>query len=59
MGKTLRADALAEMGDGVRIAEKVLKAHELSLEHLRVAEFGHRAGRTLEEREENIYDKET
>jgi hypothetical protein len=44
MGKTLRADALAEMGDGVRIAEKVLKAHELSLEHLRVAEFGRRGG---------------
>jgi hypothetical protein len=59
MGKTLRADALAEMGDGVRIAEKVLKAHELSLEHLRVAEFGHRAGRTGIEQTGNIHDKDT
>ena len=32
MGKTAGADALAEMGDGLRVAEKVLKAHGLSVE---------------------------
>ena len=30
------ADALAEMGDGLRVTEKVLKAHDLSLVHLRI-----------------------
>ena len=34
VGKALRADALAEMGDGLRVAEKVLEAHGLSLVHL-------------------------
>ena len=28
------ADALAEMGDGLRVAEKVVKAHGLSLGNL-------------------------
>jgi hypothetical protein len=35
MGKTLGANAFAEVSDGGRVAEKVLEAHELSLEHLR------------------------
>jgi hypothetical protein len=33
VGKALGADRLAEMGDGLRVAKKVLKAHGLSLEH--------------------------
>ena len=37
MGKALGADALAEMGNGLRVAEEVLKAHVLSVEHLRRA----------------------
>jgi len=37
VGKSPGADALAKMGDGGRVAEKILKAHGLSLEHLRVA----------------------
>jgi hypothetical protein len=36
VGKTSGADALAEMGDGLRVTEKVLKAHDLSLVHLRI-----------------------
>ena len=32
MGKTPGADTLAKMGDGLRVAEKVLKAHSLSVE---------------------------
>jgi hypothetical protein len=35
--KASGADALAEMGDGLCVAKKLLKAHGLSLEHLRVA----------------------
>jgi hypothetical protein len=34
MGKAPGADALAEMDNGLRVAEKVLKAHGLSLVHL-------------------------
>jgi hypothetical protein len=33
VGKTPGANALAEMGDGLRVAEELLKAHGLSLEH--------------------------
>jgi len=33
VGKTPGADALAEMGDGWRVAEELLEAHGLSLEH--------------------------
>jgi phage tail protein X len=32
MGKTPRADGLAEMGNGLGVAEKVLEAHGLSLQ---------------------------
>jgi hypothetical protein len=34
VGKSPGADRLAEMGDGLRVAEKVLEAHGSSLEHL-------------------------
>jgi hypothetical protein len=30
------ADALAEMGDGLRVAEEILEAHGLSLVHLSI-----------------------
>jgi hypothetical protein len=40
VGKALCADALAEMCNGLRVAEKVLEAHGLSLEHLRFAMVG-------------------
>jgi hypothetical protein len=40
VGKTPGANALAEMGYGLRVAEKVLKAHGSSLEHLRAAVEG-------------------
>jgi len=33
MRKSARADAFAEMRDGLRVAEKILKAHALSLVH--------------------------
>jgi hypothetical protein len=47
MGKALRADALAQMTDGLRVAEELLKAHDLSLEHRRVIEFRRKANRTM------------
>jgi hypothetical protein len=33
MGKTLGADGFAEMGDGLGVAEKILKAHGLRIVH--------------------------
>jgi hypothetical protein len=36
MGEAPGADAFAEMGDGLRVAEKVLEGHGLSLVHLSV-----------------------
>jgi hypothetical protein len=36
VGKAPGANALAEMCDGLRVAEKILKAHGLSLVHRRV-----------------------
>ena len=37
MRKAVRADTLAEMVDGLRVAEELLKAHGSSLVHVRVA----------------------
>ena len=44
VGKSPGANALAEMGDGLRVAEKVLKAHGLSLVHL-IVRLVRRTGR--------------
>ena len=41
VGKAASGDALAETGDGLGVAEKVLEAHGLSLEHLRLAVYAH------------------